>query len=196
MTKRLLLVHSFVLLALLPPWARSQDLPDRGFEAAGVVGWTSVQGADGKSHAAFGGEAGYNVNKHAQIFGEFLYNTLGSLTDTELGVTATANEKAYSVGPGVRIHFGEWAHIAPYVVFSGGFYRLSAESSGISLSQSGGYFAAGGGASIFVSKNFGFRPEARLEAIHLGNLLGISGTSANGHCEVLTVGVFYQSGRQ
>lgn len=92
------------------------------------------------------------------------------------------------------MHFGDWAHVAPFVVAAGGFYRLSAGALGVTVAQNGGYFAVGGGVSILVTKHFGVRPEARLERAQLSNLLGISGTGGGGNAAVVTVGVFYQFG--
>jgi hypothetical protein len=64
----------------------------------------------------------------------------------------------------------------------------------VSIDQNGGYFSAGGGADLFVTRRFGIRPEARLQRIQLGNLLGVSGTGGSGDSAVVTVGLFYQLG--
>jgi hypothetical protein len=92
MSTRSLLPHSLALLVLFSSSAWSQGIVSKGADVGGLVGWTSVSGADDKTHVAFGGEAAFKAAHNLQLFGEFLYNPLGKLS--------IASAQAESIGGG------------------------------------------------------------------------------------------------
>lgn len=182
------ILHSLALFVLFASSARSQEIAPKRAEVGGLVGWTSISGADDKTHVAFGGEAGFNAARNLQLFGEFLYNPLGSFS--------IASAQAKSVGGGLRLHFGGSRILAPFVVLAGGFHRESATAAGITVGVNGAYMGGGGGVSFFVGKHLVVRPEVRVERLQFASLNVASAALPTGgsNCIILTTGVFYQFG--
>ena len=181
------------LLALSVP-ILAQGLKAPSGEVAGVFGWESLKGVDGKTHALFGASGGANASEKVQVFGEYTYLPLGSMS--EFGITAKA--KAQLVGGGIRVHFGgASSKVNPFVVASGGLARATASASSISVSSSGGYFGAGGGATLFLGLNLGVRPEARFERLQWSEVKISGVTVAEGEGNnifTIRVSFFFQFG--
>jgi hypothetical protein len=150
-------IFSLLFLLAVSSAARAQGRLPGSAEVAGQVGFSSLTGVDNKKHAPFGFSGTYNASDKLAIVGEYSYQSTGSLTSS--GVTATEHIQLF--GAASRIYLVDSRRVTPYVLFAGGLARLSASASGISISQNGAYYGAGGGASIYVGSNWGVRPEFR-----------------------------------
>ena len=158
------------VLTLSAP-AIAQGPRARSGEVAGVFGWESLKGIDDKTHVLFGASGGFNASERVQVFGEYTYLPLGSMSI----VVVSAKGKAHLIGGGIRVHFGgASSRVNPFVVGAGGFSRatitINTPVSPISASGSGGYFGGGGGVSLFLGRNWGVRPEARFERLQWSTL--------------------------
>jgi hypothetical protein len=149
--------------------ALAQSSKPRSGEVAGVFGWSSLKGADEKAHVLFGASAGVNLSDRAQVFGEYSYSPMGSISGASL--------KAEAICGGIRIGRVRGGSGA-FLVGAGGLFRGSTSVSSISISQSGGYYGFGGGATIFLGQNWGVRPEARLEYVYMP-AVKMSGVTVN-----------------
>jgi hypothetical protein len=89
----------------------------------------------------------------------------------------------------MRYSFGA-AKVAPYFLVGGGGSRGGFGTSGLSVSVTGGYIGVGGGASIFLGKNWGIRPEFRYNDVFFSG----GGTTSNAGMYQATGGVFFQFG--
>jgi hypothetical protein len=122
----------------------------------------SLSGDNG-SHPYYGGSGGYNVSGLITLLGEYKYQPLGTFTWTECGcwpVTSTATSQVF--GGGVRFNFRNSTKVVPFALITlGGSRYLVSDSGGIS--SSGIYEDIGGGVSYYIGKNFGVRPELRIE---------------------------------
>ncbi len=183
-----LLGRCFCIVALFAAFAASSHAQvashsgDTGFN----VGWNnagSLQSNGTVSSTAFsyGGSAGYNLSQNIAVLGEFQYIPEGSYDNI------SANTQLY--GGLMRYSFGR-GKVAPYVLVGGGGSRGSLGTSGLSVSVNGGYVGLGGGASIFLGKNWGIRPEVRYNDV----FFSAAGTTANARMYQATGGVFFQFG--
>ena len=183
-----LLGRCFCFVALLVAFAASshaQVAPhsgDAGFNA-GVNNAGSLQSNGTVSSTAFsyGGSAGYNLSENISVLGEFQYIPEGSFDKV------SANTQLY--GGLMRYSFGR-GRVAPYVLVGGGGSRGSLGTSGLSVSVNGGYVGFGGGASVFLGKNWGIRPEFRYNDV----FFSAAGTTSSAGMYQATGGVFFQFG--
>jgi hypothetical protein len=162
-----------------PAWAQGV-VPD-SVELAGTIAFNSHGGIDGNMHPSFTGSGAYNLWGKLAAFGEVGYQSLGSTLATKESITI--------LGAGVRYYIKQSSRIAPYVVGAGGFNRfnMTTVGQGTNHASSGGYFAGGGGASLYLSENIGIRPEVRYQR----ELIGV----ASSFNEVQgSVSVFFQFG--
>ena len=172
-------------LLTLPSHLQAQVLAhsgDAGFNAGmNNAGTLQSNGTIGTFAYSYGGSAGYNLSEHTAVLGEFQYIPEGSYS----GVSA--NNQLY--GGLMRYSFGN-GKVAPYVLVGGGGSRATFATSGVSLSVSGGYVGFGGGASIFLGKNWGVRPEFRYNDVFYTG----GGTTSSARMYQITGGVFFQFG--
>ena len=131
---------------------------------------------------SFGGSGGYNVSQNISVLGEYQYIPQGSCGGTSV------NTQFY--GGLMRASFGS-GKVAPYILVGGGGVREAGSGSDLNVTFSGGYIAFGGGASIFLGKNWGIRPEVRY---NYGFLSGDGVTAVGGLDYQATGGVFFQFG--
>ena len=146
-----------VLLTLSTPlWA--QVLVHSG-EVAGTYSYVNSTGFSG--HQGYGGSGGINLAKRVTLVGEYSYLSLSYLTPN-VGVTnSTTNELG---GVAVRINFLSDQRIVPYVVIGAGIEHVNFTIGSASAATDNGYYDAyGGGASIYLTKNIGVRPEFRYD---------------------------------
>lgn len=180
-----------VLLAITCP-AFAQGIAAHSGEAAGIFGYSHVDGVTSNNHFAFGGSGSYNFSPVVAAGFEYKYTPLGS--ETISGASASAHLQTY--GGVARFSFAKASSVVPFVLvgFGGVNEKAVASSGGISASagQSGFYFAFGGGATIFAGPNWGIRPEFRYER---QQFVTNSQFSSFGQNDVQgLVSVFYQFG--
>jgi opacity protein-like surface antigen len=168
-----------------------------GFDISANGGITNLEGVDQKTgHGAFGFAGGYNLTKHLALGAEYNYFLLGSLNEAGL----TGNENLQMYGAFARFSLIVTRFVAPYIVLGGGIDRVKASASGDLSSSSddetGGYFSFGVGASLYVYRGFGIRPEFRFDRLEYASTSTDSvGETDGGQNEIrVTVGLFYQFG--
>jgi hypothetical protein len=191
-------VATLVFVSMLPIVAKAQGVVSHSIELSGTGGVTNEWGADAKQgHALYGGAGAYNLTKHLALVGEYSYVKLGTLP-VEEGVSLTEHAQLY--GGAVRYALINTRFVVPYVLGGGGGDRLYASISGdgqtVSLTESGGYVAVGGGASFYVGHGFGVRPEFRYNRQQYGATTFEDQTAAARSENDLraTVSIFYQFG--
>lgn len=155
---------------------------DVGFNA----GWNNAgtlqsDGTISSTAYSYGGSAGYNASENIAVLGEFQFIPEGSYS----GVT----ENTQLYGGLLRYSFGT-GNVAPYLLVGGGGSRGSLGASGESVSVNGGYIGFGGGASIFLGKNWGIRPEVRYNDV----FFSAGGTTSSARMYQVTGGIFFQFG--
>jgi hypothetical protein len=190
------LVHScfiavFLLLLSSPVWA--QGIVSHSGDVAGTVGFSNLTGVDGNKHVNFGGSGGINLTDHLTVLGEYTYLPMGSVNLD--GASASGSYQQF--GGAARFNLGKSTKVVPYALGAFGYARQSANISiagfgSGSGSLNGDYFGLGGGASIYLHKGLGVRPEFRYERQEFYQ----SGSSAGQNVALGTVSVFYQWGGQ
>jgi opacity protein-like surface antigen len=172
------------LLAVSSP-ALAQSIAAGSVEASGTFGYARVDGVTSNNHFAFGGAGIYNLNQIAAVGFEYSYTPLGS--ETISGISASEHLQTY--GGVTHFSFCE-SSVAPYALVGFGGANLKAiasyEGMSASASQSGYYYAFGGGVNIFVGPRWGIRPEYRYERQQF------NGTNVGG----MLVGAFGQNDSQ
>jgi hypothetical protein len=187
-----------VLLALSSP-LRAQVLAGSG-DISGNVGFSNLSGdetVDGNKHMAFGGAVSYNspTTDWASLGFEYSYQRLGS-------ETAIVTDSGYlqSYGGVFHAYLRKSSRIVPYIlVAAGGLSKTAVESAAgvkVTASRNGYHTGSGGGTSIYVGSNWGFRPELRYERQQFfATMIAGSPLAAYGQNYILgTVSVFYQFG--
>lgn len=174
-----------VLFAACTASSHAQVAPHSG-DAGFNAGWNNAgrlqsNGTISTSAFSYGGSGGYNLSENIAVLGEFQYIPEGSYDKV------SANTQLY--GGLMRYTFG-MGKVAPYILVGGGGSRGSLGTSGLSVSVGGGYVGFGGGASIFLGKNWGIRPEFRFNDV----FFSAAGTTANARMYQATGGVFFQFG--
>jgi hypothetical protein len=182
-----LLFPALFLLVITAP-VRAQVLAHSG-EVAGTVGYdhTNYYPPDGPTSTHFfGASGGYNVIPAITVLGEYKYDPLGSYN---LGV-GPSGVHAQLYGGAVRFNFRPSSKIVPYSVVGGGGYRFTVSSSGSGISINGSYVNFGGGASVYLGKNWGVRPEVRYERQQFSS----EGLNIDANVVVAYGSIFYQWG--
>ena len=168
-------------------------------EVSGIVGLFRAMGDVGFSRANLGGSAAVRLGERAQLFGEFGYVPVDSLTEngSALGYsyTASGSYKIYNGLAGLRYHFTSASRFMPYIVTVGGVSHevasgtavVSGITTTVSQSQNAGVYGIGGGVTCFAGSKWGVRPELRYQRHQYQD--------GGANALVLTVGVFYQIGR-
>jgi hypothetical protein len=183
-----LFLSALFLLVLSVP-ARAQVLAHSG-DVAGYAGYLYVSNIDifvggspvSANHGLYGANGGYNITPSITVLGEYGYVPLYSGGGTTL--------KTQLYGGGVRFNLTPDKKIVPYGVVNVGGDKLSASTVGGSVSLSGYYFGVGGGASYYVGKNWGVRPEFR----YVRPEYSFEGVSHSYNSVAVTGGFFYQWG--
>jgi hypothetical protein len=141
--------------------ARAQVV--RGSKDVGAsIAFNGKGGIDGNMHPSYGLNGSYNWRKNLAAVGEFQY--------VPFGATLAQRQTIQLVGGGVKYYFLTSPRIAPYVTATGGFARIATNTigSGTNISEKDGYWAAGGGASFYLSDSWGIRPEVRIQDEFVG----------------------------
>jgi hypothetical protein len=101
-------------------------------------------------------------------------------------------------GPVARFTVLPSRQLAPYLVAGGGgaWLHTVSLSNGISLTQGGYYLSVGGGANIYLGRNWGIRPEVRYswQRFNRAETIGYSASSFSRNDPMGSVGIFYQFG--
>jgi hypothetical protein len=166
------------LLVMLAP-VRAQVLAHSG-DVAGTVGYdhTSFTPANGPTSTHFfGGSGGYNVTPYITGLFEYKYDPLNYS-----GGSITYHSQLF--GGAVRFNLTPSKKIVPYAVVGGGDERFTGSEGGVSVSTNGYYVNFGGGASCYMGRNWGVRPEVRYERQAFtwndmnatGNVVDVSGS--------------------
>jgi hypothetical protein len=176
------------------PLARAQGILAGSAEVAGYVGGvhgnfnssTSLGPPETNNHIQYGGSGGYNLSQGLTVFGEYGYMPMGTFS----GVKFTTQ----LFGGGIRANFMPTGRVVPYATFAVGGNRFTGSESAVAVSANGYYVGFGGGASVYISRNFGVRPEFRFERQSV--TLTVSGASATASSNVLlgSGSVFFQFG--
>lgn len=159
-------------------------------DVAGSVGYINSTGFGG--HLSYGGSGGINFSERVALVGEYQYLSLGALTPNVGVSNSTTNQLG---GVAVRINFLTGKRLSPYALAGFGFEHLGLKETGSSTSIDNGYYDTfGGGASIFLGKNWGVRPEVRYD-YELG-ITNATGTTVYAYQNVyqFSGSVFYQFG--
>ncbi len=175
-----------VALLLVASAAGAQIAPHSG-DVAFDAGYTNIgKGTNFNdttiNRYTFGGSGGVNLNSYLTVIGEFNFFAMPPVD----GV----NENMTNYGGAVRFNLASKGKVIPYGIFGGGGDRLTASESGASASANGDYFGGGGGASIFLGRSWGIRPEFRFNRFNFT----LSGVSANTNVLTASGGVFFQFG--
>ncbi|MGA3265117.1 MAG: outer membrane beta-barrel protein [Terracidiphilus sp.] len=78
-----------------------------------------------------------------------------------MGTLAGVTSKSQEFGGAARFNFLPAKKVVPYGVVGMGMSRFTQSASGVSASMNGYNVSFGGGASIYLGKNWGVRPEFR-----------------------------------
>jgi len=179
------LFFSAIFLLIVSAPARTQVLARSG-EVAGTVGYDhtvySPSGGPTSTHF-FGASGGYNLTPQVTVLGEYKYDPLNF---SEGGITY--HDQLF--GGAARYNFLSSERIVPFAVAGVGSFRMTASEGSLSVSNNGYYFNFGGGASIYLARNWGVRPEYRWERQHDD----LTGMVAIGHVSNLSASIFYQFG--
>jgi hypothetical protein len=183
-----LCVAALFLLVMSTP-ARAQVLAHSG-DIAGNVGYLHVNWdstfLSSDNHAVYRIDGGYNVTPHVTVLGEWAYGPLGSVSGSGDGTV-----KTQIFGGGARFNLTPDKKLVPYGVVTFGGDRNTWSISGVgSATYSGYYYGVGGGASYYVGKNWGVRPEFR----YVRAEFGVGGVNESANAFAMTGGVFYQWG--
>jgi hypothetical protein len=200
-----LCIGASFLLALSYP-LRAQGIAASSGDISGNVGFSSLTGVDGNKHVNFGGSAGINLWRQITILGEYTYMPMGTLTESSTGGNGIpmpdfGSLSYQTIGGAARFNMSGSRIVIPYAIVGFGYARQSASATllpgagigvlgGSSSSYNGEYMNFGGGASIFLGKHYGLRPEFRYERQEFY----ASGNSAGQNVALGTVSFFYQFG--
>jgi len=141
-------------------------------DVAGYVGYFHMKLPT--NSAIYGATGGYNVTPYITGLGEYGYAPVSSGIHVQI------------YGGGARFNLMPNKKLVPYGIFTGGGNRIAGGGGG----DNGYYISVGGGASCYLSKNWGVRPEFR----YLRNDFTEGGSSISLNDLVVTGGVFYQWG--
>jgi hypothetical protein len=182
-----------VALVVVSPaiWAQGvTPNADTGVKAGSLdtdftIGWsnipTKLDPSDTNNHPNLGGSFGVNLTNHVGVVGEYKYQLMAPLDGVAFNTQLFGGALRYSFG----------GHkVVPYVVLGGGGARLTGSESGVTATANGGYFGTGAGASLFLGKNWGIRPEFRYDYLHLS----LAGVTQNANITEVSTGLFFQFG--
>jgi hypothetical protein len=148
---------------LVSSTARAQVLANSG-EVAGTVGYDHTSMTNNNPPAGnptsnhfFSGSGGYNVARHITALGEYKFDPLVAPP------LSTFTWHSQLFGGAARYNFTPSHKIVPYAIVGIGSYRLTASMPGIIQNANGIYVNFGGGASYYLGKHWGIRPEFRYE---------------------------------
>jgi len=133
------------------------------------------------SQPILGASGGINLSRHVALIGEYTYQLMSSIREESFHTQLFAGAVRLSLSGN---------KVVPYLLFGGGGSRLTASESYISASAKGGYFAAAGGAAIFIGRSWGLRPEFRYNRVSLS----YAGPTANNVNSIQTNSVQFDSG--
>jgi len=161
------LALSALFLVVISAPVRAQVLAGSG-EVAGTIGYdhTSMTNNLGSpfnptSHYFISGSGGYNVTPYITALGEYKFDPLIAPAGSAFKVHAQL------VGGAARFNFTPSNKIVPYAIVGVGYDRLNASEPGLTQVAGGYYVNFGGGASCYLGKNWGIRPEVRYERQHV-----------------------------
>jgi hypothetical protein len=170
--------------------AGAQVLANSG-EVAGTVGYDHTSMTNNNPPAGnptsnhfFSGSGGYNMTRHITALGEYKFDPLAAPPLD----TFTWHSQLY--GGAVRYNFTPSRKIVPYAIVGIGYYQLTASMPGVIENASGYYVNFGGGASYYLGKHWGIRPEFRYERQHAG----YKGEILTSNVADLSGSIFYQFG--
>lgn len=185
------LVFSTALWAQSVPRSASQGIRAGSADAAFNVGWSNLPSKldNTRARPILGASGGINLSRHLAVIGEYTFQFMSPVS----GVSAHAQLFGCAARLSLRGN-----RVVPYLLLGGGGASLTASEpftgpsfvSSISASAHGGYFAAAGGATIFIGRSWGLRPEFRYNYVSLS----YSGQSTQVNSVQFDSGVFFQFG--
>jgi len=184
-----ILGRCFCLVALLGALAvssQAQVVPHSG-DLAFTAGYSYIGkgtnfNATDINRYALGFSGGANLNQSMTVLGEYNYFSMPQVQKVNM------NMQGY--GGAVRFNLATYGRFVPYGVFGGGGARLTGSESGVSVTSNGGYFGFGGGANLYLGKNWGIRPEFRYNRF----FYTFAGINGNTNVLTATAGLFFQFG--
>jgi hypothetical protein len=161
------LALSALFLLVLPAPARAQVLAHSG-EVAGTIGYdnTSMTSVNPVSTTLptsdyfYGGSGGYNVAPYITVLAEYKYDPLVAVTGNPF------SWHSQLAGSAARINLMPSKKVVPYAIVGAGYIRLTATDGSIYEYSDGYYVNVGGGASVYLGRHWGVRPEVRYERQH------------------------------
>jgi hypothetical protein len=176
----------FLLAVSAPVWAQSvasgagSGARLGSADASLSIGFGNPPGGlTSNTHFDLGISSGIKVSERSTLLAEYNYLPLGSVG----GVSASTQ----LLGVADRISFPYSGRVTPYLVVGGGYAHFG--ETGFS-GENGFYLGGGGGASVYAGKNWGVRPELRIERQEFY----FSGTSSGKIDARFLIGAFYQWG--
>lgn len=181
---------------LVAATAWSQVAPGSA-EVSYDIGYNHVGAGPNNDFAPQGGNSfttgfngGYNLNQYIEVGGEFNF-----FQDPQPEFSpASASIHILNYGGLARFNLAPQSKIVPYGVFAfGGSHATASASLGGqsgSESENGFYVGFGGGASIYLSPNWGVRAELRDNYNHFS----FQGSTDSTNILAMTGGIFYQFG--
>jgi len=146
----------FVLTLIAPATLRAQGVKARSGDASVNIGVNNVNIVENKAHVEFGFSGGYNFIKQLALSGEFSYLPQ-SAGNVNLNITTY----------GLNLRYSPWTapfktkRVVPFFVLDEGYAHFG--STGGSLN--GSYGGIGIGTSLYLTPNFGIRPEVHSDAL-------------------------------
>ena len=175
------LALSALILVVMSAPVQAQVLAHSGDIAGNVgylhVNWNTFLPSD--NHAVYTINGGYNVTPHVEVLGEWAYGPLASVS----GETV----RTQIFGGGARFNLTPNKKVVPYALVTFGADRNTTNFIG---NFDGYYYSVGGGASCYVGKHWGVRPEFR----YVRAEFGVGGVSESANAVTAKGGVFYQWG--
>ena len=186
-----LLLVSTALWAQSTPRSASPGIRAGSGDAGFNVGWSNLPSKleNTRSYPIVGASGGINLSRHVAAIGEYSYQFM-----SEIGGVSPHTQL---LGGAARVSL-RGNRVVPYLLLGGGGASLAASEtytgpsliSSISASAHGGYFAAAGGATIFIGRSWGIRPEFRYGYVSLS----YAGQSDQVNSVQIDSGVFFQFG--
>lgn len=192
-----LLLFSTALWAQSAPRSARPEVRAGSIDAAFNVGWSNLPSKleHTRSYPFVGASGGFNLSRHVAVIGEYGYQFM-----SQIGAESFHNEL---FGGAARFSLSGNG-VVPYLLLGGGGASLTASEAyngpgpitSVSATAHGGYFAAGGGATIFMGRSWGLRPEFRYNYVSLsyGGQTSNNVNSAQVNSVQIDAGVFFQFG--
>jgi hypothetical protein len=165
-----------ILMIGLTGRALPQGLQGGEFEGRGFGGLMNARGGASSTKGLFGGGIAAGLGSRSALYFDVGYIPIESVTSAGISqgmpFTVDGSSKLYTFEGGLNIHLGPPdSRAVPYLTGGGGIgrasYKASRTGSDMSVSMSGsetGGLAGGGfGVRLYLGRNWGIKPEVRVQ---------------------------------